>query len=95
MKRDLNLIMKLLLRIEEFPPSIDDNYNYKIDCNGYDKQTINYHLYLMKQEKLIEGVIYRSIINKKISVHYETLELTNKGHDFRNSKMKVKVWGNE
>lgn len=95
MKRNLDLIRRLLFLIQDFPPMIDSNYNYKIVCDGYDKQTIDYHLYLMKKEELIDGIIHRSIINKKISVNYETLELTSNGHDLLATKKGGSVWGSK
>lgn len=92
MKRDYELIRKLLLKIENFPASIKQDFNYNLNIYGYDKDTINHHILLLVQAELLNGIIHRSIINKHIEVINETLELTWAGHDFVDSIRKDSIW---
>lgn len=92
MKRDLELIRELFLRIEEFPQKIEDDYNYEIAIDGFTKEEVDFHLYLMKKAKFIDGIINRSVVNKHINAHYETFEITWDGYEFLNSIRNKKVW---
>ena len=82
MNRDLELIRKLLFKIETFPLKIKEGFNYDIILNGYSKEEINFNLLLMQQENFILGIFHRSVINKHLEVLYETLEITSKGYKF-------------
>lgn len=82
MKRDLTLIEKLFSIIEEFPQKTSDDFNYDIKIVGFNKEEIDFQLYLLKEEKYIKGIIHKSKINKQLNVHYETLEITPKGYGF-------------
>lgn len=51
MKRDLDLVRKILLALEEKPgPEAVDT----LDIEGYDDLTVKYHLLLLAQAKLID-----------------------------------------
>lgn len=92
MKRDMDLIRNLLMRIEEFPPEINNKYDYTIAFNGFNSQEINFHLNLLKDAGFIGGIIQKSIINKHRSINNETLELTWKGFEFLDSARDNTVW---
>ena len=92
MKRDMDLIRNLLMRIEEFPSKIDDNYDYTMNFKGYKNQEINFHLNLLKDAVYIDGIIQKSIINKHISINYETLELSWKGYEFLDLARDNTIW---
>lgn len=81
-KRNIELIRKLFLKIESFPFTIQENFDYEIRIEGYSKEQINFSLSLMKQENYIDGIFHRSIINKHLEVSYETLEVTAKGYKY-------------
>jgi len=81
-KKDLELIRKLFIKIETFPISIKNNFDYEIKIDDYSKEEINFNLLLMKKENLIDGIFHRSIINKHIEVNYATLEITAEGYKF-------------
>ena len=85
MKRDIELIRKLFFILETFPPKIKDDFDYSINVDGYDQETIEFHLYLMKQANFIDGIIQRSIINNTISIINEKLEIKWEGYEFFNS----------
>lgn len=92
MKRDFDLIRKLLFKIEKFPASIQKDFNCNLNIYGYDKDTLNYHILLLVQAELLNGIIHRSVINKHIEVINETLELTWAGHDFVDSIRNDTIW---
>lgn len=93
MKRNLSLIRELFFIIENFPVQIDKNYKYKISIKSYSKEEIDFHINLMKEANFVDGIIHRSIINKHITIYYETLEIKWEGYDFLNSIRDNKVWG--
>ncbi len=92
MKRNLELIRNIFFRIEEFPQNITENYNYDIKFDGFTKEEIDFHLYLMKEAKFVEGIVIKSVINKHLNVHYDTLEITWAGYEFLDSIRNRKVW---
>ena len=53
MKRDMDLVRKILLAIEAHPPTLGP---LKIQIDGYPKEIVDYHLTLMKDAGLIEGI---------------------------------------
>lgn len=92
MKRDLELIRKLLFELEKYPVKIDPLFDYSIKIKNISKEVIDYHLLLMKQANFISGIIQRSIINKQITVHYDSLEITWDGFEFLDTIRQNKVW---
>jgi Hypothetical protein (DUF2513) len=57
MKRDLELVRKLMLAIESEVPN-------PIEIEGYDSSQINYHLELMIEAKLVEGKVTKQAFNR-------------------------------
>jgi len=91
-KRDLALIRELFFHIEKYPQKIDKNFDYEIKIKGYTKDQIDFHLNLMKDANFIDGIIHKSIINKTLSVYYDTLEIKWEGYEFFDSIKDKKIW---
>lgn len=84
MKRDMDLIRKILVVIETTPPS-------KIPIiEGYTSEQIGYHVYLMMQAGLVEGVEITSQVDQyPIAI---PTQLTWEGHDFLDACRNESVW---
>lgn len=52
MKRDMNLARRILLEVEKWPP---EGGGGQIDVQGYDQQTISYHIMLLSEAGLLKG----------------------------------------
>lgn len=74
MERNLELIRKLLLRVEESPKKWAGN----VAIDGYSEEQIDYHAHLLLQAGLVEGV------EAETSARYNTniRNLTWHGHEF-------------
>lgn len=92
MRRDLELIRKLFFELEKYPVKIEPSFDYSINIKNYSKEIIDSHLVLMQQANFIQGIIHRSIINKNITIHYDTLEITWEGYEFLETIRSNKVW---
>jgi hypothetical protein len=61
MKRDLELIRQLMLAIE----LRDTRFGAEsIEIDGYDSSQINYHLELMIEAKLVDGIVINQTFNR-------------------------------
>ena len=78
MKRDMEVVRKLLLYFEDKP---DDRAVDKVDIEGYDAKAIGYHLILLYEAGLIEGEPYVSKTSKRI-IDVMPFRLTWEGHEF-------------
>ncbi|MFZ1518365.1 MAG: DUF2513 domain-containing protein [Ignavibacteriaceae bacterium] len=92
MKREIELIRKIFFELEKFPAKIESSFDYSIKVKNYSKEIIDYHLVLMQQANFIQGIIQRSVINKNITIYYDTLEITWEGHEFLDTIRHNKVW---
>jgi hypothetical protein len=78
MKRDMDLIRKILFKIESFPS--DDDIE-PIVLEGYTPEQINYHVYLIHEAGLIRGhILYGH--GTVAPQSYVIFGLTWAGHDF-------------
>lgn len=92
MKRDLELVRALLLRLEDLsdkahPILLIHKHDEKIQVEGFDQEQIGYHLYLLREAGLIapaEG--------GTLSGGIQFTRLTWKGHDFIDSVRDPEVW---
>ncbi len=88
MKRDMDLIRALLLRLEEHPHG---NAPRAIEVDGYDADTIGYHFLIMAEAGLI--------VATPINVMGQTTpmaipsRLTWAGHDFLDAAKDDERWG--
>ncbi|MEN2424701.1 DUF2513 domain-containing protein [Chromobacterium vaccinii] len=86
MKRDLDLIRKILIKIEEAPTGACD---YEIQIDGYDQPVVNEHLILLVEANLIKAnAIVFMDGTKQVLVN----DLTWAGHDFISVSQKDSVW---
>ena len=88
MKRDMEVVRKLLLYFEDKP---DDRAVDKVDIEGYDAKAIGYHLILLYEAGLIEGEPYVSKTSKRI-IDVMPFRLTWEGHEFLAAARNDTVW---
>lgn len=77
MKRDMELIRKLLIEIE--------NGNLRPEMDGVERNAVNYHLGLMKQRGLIEAIVHyskRGVEAMDVPDSVIVKSMTWEGHDF-------------
>lgn len=87
MKRDLDLIRKIVLAIEELPTG------YLLDqlkIEGYTSEQIGYHSYLVVDSGLAEGRNTTTIEDS--SPNWWINNLTSAGHDFADAVRSDTVW---
>jgi len=78
MKRDMDLIRKILLKLEEF---LTDDDIEKIQLDGYSPEQIIYHVFLLEEAGLIRAkILFGS--GTTAPVDYVIFGLTWAGHDF-------------
>lgn len=87
MKRDMDLVRKLLIKIEEvYEPGQKGISVSKVMIDGYDAQTVVEHLMLMKEADLLQSIDAKTYATGSTIVSIGNL--TNKGYDtledFRN-----------
>ncbi|RLI51233.1 MAG: hypothetical protein DRP09_19445 [Candidatus Thorarchaeota archaeon] len=87
MKRDMELIRKILLQIEKAPyQHTNDTVNLEIEESTNDK--INYHVLLLAEAELIEAI---SFSGDDRVICFPT-RLTWKGHEFLDLSRNEKIW---
>ncbi len=88
MKRDMDLLRKILLTVERHEDD-DSINNIQIDGCSYDK--IAYHVYLLKEAGLIDAVISYGMGSIKVA-NYSIFKLTWKGHEFLDAARNDTIW---
>ncbi len=87
MKRDLDLVRKILLAIEAMD-------NGRVDCDieisGFTKDQIGYHVFLMGQADLLKVVDISNLDSK--SPQAEPIHLTWAGHEFLDASRDEDLW---
>lgn len=87
MKRDLELIRKLVLAAEASPSGyVKDD----LEIGGYSPEQIGYHSYLLVDAGLAKGV--DTTIFGSSSPNWRLLHLTSVGHDFADSAREESTW---
>jgi hypothetical protein len=87
LKRDLDLIRKLVLAVEEVPTGfVRDN----LRIEGYTDEQVEYHSYLLVDAGLAEGV--KVTTQASTGPEYRILHLTSAGHDFAAAARNDVVW---
>lgn len=85
MKRDMELIRKLLLSIEENPD--------QLEVEGYDEDCIKYHSMLLIEAGLLDGDVSYYLSNTSIVPDFVSVNrLTWDGHEFLDNIRKEEVW---
>jgi hypothetical protein len=87
MKRDLDLVRKLLLTMETSPHGF---INPNLVIEGYSSEQIGYHVHLMMQAGLVNGVDITSQ-NSQSPMAMPTA-LTWHGHEFLDACRNERVW---
>lgn len=85
MKRDMDLIRKILLSVEENPTAEIK----EVIIEGYNKEQIHYHI-----EKLIEAGYLRSASYSSIDgiSYYKNVSLKWNGHEFLDASRSETIW---
>ncbi|PSF33884.1 hypothetical protein C7H19_19365 [Aphanothece hegewaldii CCALA 016] len=88
MKRDMELVRKILLKIEE-----SNTYDEPIDIEieGYTQSSINFHVAIMKQGGLVE-LFGNPIATFDSSTSYFPSRLTWQGCEFLDASRNENVW---
>lgn len=88
MKRDWDLIRKILFKLEEKADAkslLQDN-----EIKGFDSETVSYHFKLLHSAGLIEGVDFSSMNE----LSYAAQSLTWAGHEFLDKIRSDTIWNN-
>ena len=87
MKRDMDLVRKILLAMEASPSGFAPA---ALPIDGYDEDAIGHHMYLMKEGELVTAVVTTAYGRKSpVAV---PLTITWKGHEFLAVTRNEKVW---
>lgn len=87
MKRDMDLIRLILLRIEE---QYRSTVIYDLSVDGYDKETTAYHCKLLHEAGLISG--YNDQYGDNQLLHFGVSGLTWAGHDYLDKIRDDTIW---
>lgn len=77
MKRDMELMRKIMMLIEEYPNGSPPT---EVRIEGYTQEQIGYHAYLLVDSRLAAGAKTSSLASA--SPQYRITRLTSAGHDF-------------
>ncbi|EJC7157885.1 DUF2513 domain-containing protein [Vibrio parahaemolyticus] len=85
MKRDMELIRKLLLTMEENPR--------QLEVEGYDKNQVKYHTLLLIEAGFLDGNVSDTLANTSVVPSFVSVNrLTWDGHEFLDNIRKEEVW---
>jgi len=87
MKRDMELIRKLILRIEDHPSGWAPS---DLTVEGYSREQIGYHCYLIVASGLAAGADITSL--ESDGPECRITHLTAAGHDFAESSRNQYIW---
>lgn len=86
MKRDMELIRKIILEVEK---AQDNQIDLKIE--SYSEQEIGYHVYLLIQGGLVEGIEFPKT-NESLLPTATPTNLTWNGHEFADAMRNESIW---
>lgn len=86
MKRDMDLVRKIVFALEEH----EHGYAPALQIEGYTAEQIAHHVYLMMQEKLVEGIDCTD--GRDASPVAQATSLTWLGHDFATAAQNDTIW---
>jgi hypothetical protein len=87
MKRDMELIRKMVLLVEDHPSGSAPS---QLNIEGYDDDEIGYHAYLLVDSGLADGTSTAHLTSS--SPQYRITRLTSAGHDFADRARNQYVW---
>jgi len=91
MKRDMDLIRGIALRLEDSDEWIDlHDLATDLDLPNYSNRQIDEHLLMMREAALLEGE--RELTLTGVNVFWNDLRLTWHGHEFLAAARDDKVW---
>ena len=88
MKRDMDLVRKILLALEENEDDFETGWQPEIDDHSFEE--ICYHLEIMKEAGLLEADIEREIGSPLPIIYLR--RLTWEGHEFLDSAREESLW---
>ena len=86
MKRDLNLIRKILFFIEEADAPVDSK---AVIVDGYTREEIDYNIHLLFEEDYLTGI---PTMRFGGPYHWLDMQLTWNGHEFLDTARNDTVW---
>jgi hypothetical protein len=98
MKRDMDLVRKILFVMEDNETRTIFPENFPLKIDGYKKENIIYHMKIMGQAGLLNVDIEENIPNPHIQMAFPKKEYTNyyslswEGHEFLNAARDDKRW---
>ena len=92
MKRDFDLVRKLLFFFEEKADMSPVLWTDPPQIEGYSKEEVKYHLILLYQGGLVDGEPMRSTTSDRIIDMGAVFSLTWEGHEFLEKIRSDKVW---
>jgi len=87
MKRDMELIRKIILKIEDHPSGWAPS---DLTIEGFSREQIGYHCYLIVDSGLAAGTDVTAL--ESDGPEYRVTHLTAAGHDFAESSRNQYVW---
>ncbi len=87
MKRDMDLVRKILLAIEAHPSRI---FRGNLEIEGYSEEQVGYHVYLMMEADLVRGVGDTHFHSTNFSA--VPTGMTWAGHEFLDSAREDSRW---
>ena len=87
MRRDLNLIRKLILAVEDREPQ---EWLPELIIEGYTREQIGYHSYLIVDAGLAKGADVSTLDN--MLPNWQLSYLTSAGHDFADAARSDSTW---
>ena len=85
MKRDMELIRKILFKLED--QSMEES-STKIEIDGVDDQVVSYHIMLLDEAGLVKGID----ISSASDVYWFADRLTWDGYEFLEAAKNDKIW---
>ena len=85
MKRDMDLVREILLKLEDQTGA--DDYLEPEQVQGRDPEEVSYHIHLMYEAGLIDAINDRGV-----GSHWIAMRLTWEGHEFLEASKNLTVW---
>lgn len=89
MKRDIDLIREILLKVEEEPYRYWD-LGIELEINGYSEEGLSYHVLLLKEAGLVEARTLATPGSRFLT--YLPQRLTWAGHEFLDASRDDTIW---
>lgn len=86
MKRDMELVRKILLETERL--SLGESGGSLLELEGYDQQTVSYHVMLLDEAGLIKGIDSSGVSD----ITWFVDRLTWEGYEFLEASRNEQIW---